>query len=301
VNFRALLVASALVVLSSPLEAQYLTLESDRDSVLVGDVLTLSAEAHLGPQETMASYVPALAGELPEGVRLISADTLVRDSSRVFVGKVRFAFYRPGTLQVPQMQVVIRHTPTDRGTPYFFTQPTITVATIAPPGNPPLKDIRDPIAPAGPSPRTVVMALALALLGAFGVRHLRRRRRAPAMILAPGAPPLDAQSTALAELEAIGRDGWPARDPVRAIELAAGVLRGYLAGRLPGAAGALTTRELVALLPASLNGTADAVRRALGGADLVKFARVRPDAASAESFVDEVRRVVVSLAAGSAA
>jgi hypothetical protein len=230
-------------------------------------------------------------------VRLISADTLVRDSRRVFVGQVRFAFYRPGVQQVPQMQVVIRHTPTDRGTPYSFSQPTLTVATLAPPGNPPLKDIRDPIAPAGPSPRTVLVASALALLGAFGVRSLRRRRARPATMPTPAAPPLDPQSAALAELDAIGRDGWAARDPVRAIELAAGVLRGYLAGRLPGAAGALTTRELVALLPASLNGTADAVRRALGGADLVKFARVRPDAASAGSFVEEVRRVLVSVAA----
>jgi hypothetical protein len=129
-----------------------------------------------------------------------------------------------------------------------------------------------------------------------------RRRRAPTAPPPPlAAPPLDPQSAALAELDAIDRDGWAARDPVRAIELAAGVLRGYLAGRLPGAAGALTTRELVALLPASLNGTADAVRRALGGADLVKFARVRPDAASAESFVEEVRRVLLSVAAGTGA
>lgn len=300
-TLRALLVAAAFAFVSAPLEAQYLTLEADRDSVLVGDVLTLSAEAHLGPQETMASYLPALAGELPEGVRLVSADTLVRDSSRVFVGKVRFAFYRPGIHQVPQMQVVIRHTPTDRGMPYAFSQPSVTVAALAPPGNPPLKDIRDPIEPAGPSPRTVVVALALALLGALGVRRMRRRRALPATLPMAAVPPLDAQSAALAELEAIGRDGWPARDPVRAIELAAGVLRGYLAGRLPGAAGALTTRELVALLPASLNGTADAVRRALGDADLVKFARVRPDAASAESFVQDVRRVLLSVAAGTGA
>jgi hypothetical protein len=233
-------------------------------------------------------------------VRLVSADTLIRDSSRVFVGKVRFAFYRPGTQQVPQMQVVIRHTPTDRGTPYAFSQPSVTVATLAPLGNPPLKDIRDPIAPAGPSPRTVVMALVFAVLGWLGVRRMRRRRALPATP-PPAALPLDAQSAALAELDAIGRDGWPLRDPVRAIELAAGILRGYLGGRLPGGAGALTTRELVALMPASLNGTADAVRRALGGADLVKFARVRPDAASAESFVEEVRRVLQSVAAGTAA
>lgn len=298
---RVLLAVLALVAVAAPVEAQFLTMEADRDSAYVGDIVTLKLEAHLGPQETMASYVPALAGELPEGVRLVSADTLVRDSSRVFVGKVRFAFFRPGSHEVPLMQVVVRHTPTDRGTPYSFNQPTLTIARLAPPGNPPLKDLRDPIAPSGPSPRVVMIVAALALLGWFGVRRLRRRQAMPAGAAAPVAAPLDPRAVALAELDAIGRDGWAARDPVRAIELAAGTLRGYLDRTLPGAAGALTTRELVALLPASLNGTADAVRRALGGADLVKFARVRPDAASAESYVGEVRRVLESVGTGAGA
>jgi hypothetical protein len=295
---RALLVLLGLLVPAVPLEAQFLAVEADRDSAYVGDVVTLHLAVHLAPQETMASYVPALAGELPEGVRLLSADTLARDANRVFVGKVRVAFYRPGIHEVPQLQVVLRHTPTDRGTPYSFSQPTITVATLAPAGNPPLKDIRDAIDPSGPSPRTVVVAAVLALVGWLGMRRIRRRRAMPPAAETPAAVPLDPRSAALAELDAIARDGWPARDPVRAIELAAGVLRDYLGGMLPAAAGALTTRELVALLPASLNGTADAVRRALGDADLVKFARVRPDAASAGSFVDEVRRLLVATGAG---
>ena len=295
---RALLVLLGLLVPAVPLQAQFLAVEADRDSAYVGDVVTLHLAVHLAPQETMASYVPALAGELPEGVRLLSADTLARDANRVFVGKVRVAFYRPGIHEVPQLQVVLRHTPTDRGTPYSFSQPTITVATLAPAGNPPLKDIRDAIDPSGPSPRTVVVAAVLALLGWLGMRRIRRRHAMPPAAETPAAVPLDPRSAALAELDAIARDGWPARDPVRAIELAAGVLRDYLGGMLPAAAGALTTRELVAVLPASLNGTADAVRRALGDADLVKFARVRPDAASAGSFVDEVRRLLVATGAG---
>ena len=295
---RAPLVLLGLLVPAVPLQAQFLAVEADRDSAYVGDVVTLHLAVHLAPQETMASYVPALAGELPEGVRLLSADTLVRDANRVFVGKVRVAFYRPGVHEVPQLQVVLRHTPTDRGTPYWFSQPTITVATLAPAGNPPLKDIRDAIDPSGPSPRAVVLAGVLALLGWLGLRRIRRRHAIPVAAETPAAVPLDPRAAALAELDAIARDGWPARDPVRAIELAAGVLRDYLGGMLPAAAGALTTRELVALLPTSLNGTADAVRRALGDADLVKFARVRPDAASAGSFVEEVRRLLVATGAG---
>jgi hypothetical protein len=298
---RALVPLLALVSMAVPLEAQFLSMEADRDSAYVGDIVTLKLEAHLGPQETMASYVPALAGELPEGVRLVSADTLVRDSSRVFVGTVRFAFYRPGVQDVPLMQVVVRHTPTDRGTPYSFNQPTITIARLAPAGNPPLKDIRDAIAPSGPSPRTVMVAAVLALLGWWGARRLRGRKHAPATVAPVEATPLDPRAAALAALDAIGRDGWPARDPVHAIELAAGALRGFLGGTLPGAAGALTTRELVALLPASLNGTAAAVRQALDGADLVKFARVRPDADSAASYVGDVRRVLESMATGAGA
>ena len=136
------------------------------------------------------------------------------------------------------------------------------------------------------------------MLGWLGLRRIRRRHAIPVAAETPAAVPLDPRAAALAELDAIARDGWPARDPVRAIELAAGVLRDYIGGMLPAAAGALTTRELLALLPTSLNGTADAVRRALGDADLVKFARVRPDAASAGSFVEEVRRLLVATGAG---
>ena len=282
-----------LMLAVSQAQMPYLSFEvENQDSIFVGDVVTVRVEAHLGPQETMASYVPALAAELPDGVRLIWADTLKRDANRVFVGKVRFAFYRPGIQDIPLMQVVLRHTPTDRGTPYSFNQPTIEVATLVPEGNPPLRDIRDPVAPRGPRPRTVLTGLALVALAAAAARWWRRRARPASVAPLPEAVPLDPRAAALRDLDAIAQDGWPARDPVRAIELAAGVLRAYLGGTLPDAAGALTTRELVARLPASLNGTADAVRRALAGADLVKFARVRPDAAAATAFLGDVRRTL---------
>jgi hypothetical protein len=296
---RIALVAAALALVAAPLEAQYLTVEvENKDSIHVGDVVTLAVEAHLGPQETMASYVPALAGELPEGVRLLSADTLTRDANRVFVGKVRFAFYRPGIQDIPLLQVVVRHTPTDRGTPYQFNQPTVEVTTLAPEGNPPLKDIRDPIAPRGPSPVAVLGALLFAGLGLFGWRRLRRRPKVVAAAPAPVLSPVDARTAALRDLDAISGEGWTSRDPVRAIELAAGVLRGYVLGRLPRAAGALTTHELVALLPTSLNGTAGTVGHVLTGADLVKFARVRPDTPTAEAYVGEVRRALEAMAGG---
>jgi len=293
---RALVCLVVPLLLAAPLQAQYLAVEvENKDSIHVGDVVVLHLEAHLGPQETMASYVPALAGELPEGVRLLAADTLRRDDNRTFVGRVRFAFYRTGIQEIPLLQVVVRHTPTDRGTPYGFDQPTVTVTPLVPEGNPALKDIRDPVAPRGPSPATVLGGAALLAAAAFAWRRLRRRRGAVSMATPGVETPLDARATALRDLEAIGRDGWPARDPVRAIELAAGVLRGYLGVTLAGAAGALTTRELTALLPPTLNGTADAVRYALAGADLVKFARVRPDAAAATSFLGEVRRTIESV------
>jgi len=298
---RPLILLAVSLLLAAPLRAQYLAVEvENKDNIHVGDVVTLHLEAHLGPQETMASYVPALAGELPDGVKLLSADTLRRDGNRTFVGNVRFAFYRTGIQDIPVLQIVVRHTPTDRGTPYAFNQPAIEVTPLVPEGNPPLRDIRDPIVPPGPSPGTVLGAIAL--LGAAAItwsRH-RRRRTSVSMAAAVAQAPLDARSAALRDLEGIGRDGWPARDPVRAIELAAGVLRGYLSVALPGGAVALTTRELTALLPPTLNGTAAAVRYALAGADLVKFARVRPDASAAQSFVSEVRRTIESVAGADA-
>lgn len=297
---RALLASLMLVGATRSLAAQHLELEAERDSVAVGDVVSYRMSVHLGPQETLASYVPALAAELPEGVRLLFADTLRRDEKRILRGIVRFAFYRPGTHAVPNLQVVVRHTPTDRGTPYTHDARSITVVPTVPPGNPSLKDIRDPVPPGGPSP----LALLGAALVGVGLWLERRRRRRPvpppAAVAAPVVPP-DPRARALEALDGIAAAEWPWRDPVHAIALAAGVLRDYLAEGLPADAGALTTRELLARLAPSLNGTAAGLQRTLASADLVKFARVRPDADAAAAYLDDVRQLLQQVPSGGAA
>ncbi|MCU0622175.1 MAG: hypothetical protein MUC69_11810 [Gemmatimonadales bacterium] len=286
----ALLAAAGGLLCAAPVAAQHIELEPDHDSVAVGDVVTYRMSVHLGPQETLASYVPALAGELPDGVRLVAADTLRRDEKRILRGTVQVAYYRIGTLQVPQLQVVVRHTPTDRGTPYTHDARSVTVTPTLPPGNPPLKDIRDPVPPGGPSP----LALLGAALVGVGAWLERRRRRRPAPPPAPvhaAVTPPDPRGEAMAALAAIAAE-WPARDPVRAVELGAGVLRRYLGRHARAAHDALTTSELMARLAPSLDGSAEPVRRSLAGADAVKFARVRPDAEAATSYLAEVRRLL---------
>jgi hypothetical protein len=288
---RRLLAAALLLLAARPAAAQYISLEADRDSVSVGDVVTLAMRVHLGPQETLADYVPALADALPEGVRLVAADTLVRDENRVLGGQVRFQFLRPGAQEVPRLQVVVRHTPTDRGTPYGSDPMTVTVVPLVPAGNPPLKDIRDPIPAGGPDPRLLGAAALVGVLGWLAFRRMRARPAPDLVAPDPPAPPPDPRAEALAELARIRASEWAAREPATAVALAAGVLRRWIDVTVPGAERALTTRELLAAVPEG-DRLGSPMRRALQGADMVKFAAVRPDAAFAERFLDTVRETL---------
>jgi hypothetical protein len=285
---RRLLAAALLVLAARPAAAQYISLEPDRDSIRVGDVVTLAMRVHLGPQETLADYVPALSDALPEGVRLVGADTLVRDSSRVLGAAVRFQFLRPGEHDVPTLQVVVRHTPTDRGTPYRSDPLRVTVVPLVPAGNPALRDIHDPVPAGGPDPRLLAAAAAIGALGWVAFRRMRARPAPDLVAPAPPPPPPDPRADALAELARIRDAGWAAREPVTAVALASGVLRRWIDATVPGAASALTTRELLAAVPDG-DRLGSPVRRALQGADMVKFAAVRPDAAWAERFLETVR------------
>jgi hypothetical protein len=127
---------------------------------------------------------------------------------------------------------------------------------------------------------------------------LRRRRGAGAVpeavpVAAPAPPetpsPYDA---ALARLDEIELERWAARGGVaRHYEAVADVLRDYLEAAEELPARERTTAELLWALPPRL--TEGGLRRRfhefMGEADLVKFARLRPEPADAAAFVTAAR------------
>ena len=299
--FSVLRAAGAtLLVLASPARAaaQHFSLEriAFTDSVLVGEVVVFRARVHIGPQQNLASPVPALVGELPDGVRFLGADTLRQDGRRtVLAGDVRVAFYRPGRHQVPPLRLILRAIASDRGQPLEPDPAWVDVGTTLPPGNPALKDIRDAL-PRPPLHPLVWVIGALGVLAAVGGWMYWRRRRAlaPAASSASGAALVGAPtplSRAQAELDRLAATGWTDADQY--YEQVAEVLRRYFLEVAPETSRSQTSRELLSALAAhNANGAWTGTQKALREADLVKFAGVAPDRETAREWTYRVRNVL---------
>ena len=284
---------------------RFFTVTVEPAKVAVGDSVTLHFRLIINERDLLSDTVPQPAEALPAGVRLLSVESLRRGAdgaftgtgARAFTGTAVLAFYRPGTREVPRfgvpwVQVVTGH----RG--LITSDPaTVEVTSVLPGGNPSLRDIRDPDVPPSLAPLWT-------LLGAAGVGVVAwmaaRRKRRPVPVPAPPAPPPppplpDPFTRAVARLDDIDAEGWAARGDVeRHYEAVAGALREYLEAAEGIPAPERTTTELLWSLPPRLaeGGLRRRVQDVLGDADLVKFARRRPDAEQAAGYTRAARELL---------
>jgi hypothetical protein len=269
------------------------------DTATVGDSVRLRFRLVLNERDLLTDTVPRPAADLPPGVRVYSVRKLERGSDRAFTGEAIVAFYRTGDREIPPfgvpwMQIVTGH----RGT--VATEPaTVVIAPVSPAGNPSLRDIRDPDVSAGPGP----LALALTGLGLAVVlwRLVRKRKRAPAplaeKLVAPPAsvPAPDPYQVALDRLAEIERERWPDRGAVdRHYAAAVDTLREYLGAAEEIPARERTSTELLWTMPPRLveGGLRRLASQVLGDADLVKFARRRPDPLAAAAHLRDTRELL---------
>jgi hypothetical protein len=260
--------------------------------VTVGDPVTITVDARLPSGATLLDRVPRARDTLPDGLHITRTDTLAaRDGG--WVGTVRVVLFRPDTQVVPPLVVAYRTAggATDsvvgRAIPIF-------VRSLLPNGNATLRDIKDIDTPLVPWRAMMVGAgafvAALAAVIAIGVARERRARAAAlAAERAVRERPPGPYDVALARLRAL-ETGDAAGRYVEAAQ----VVRQYLEEAHAIPALERTTPELVAAV-VGLNGVAVELGRVLGEADLVKFARVRPDQASAAGFVTRARDVLALL------
>lgn len=265
----------------------------------VGDAVTLRFRVRLSEGDLLYDSVPKPAGELPAGVRVLSVEKLRRGPDRVFTGRALVAFYRPGrhaapVFTLPFMRSVKGLT---RGA-LTSDSAFVEIDSVAPPGNPSLKDIKPIVRQRGPDPR-LVTGLAAVALAAGGAWLFRRRRRAaaPVVLAIPKAPVADLTpyDRAVARLEQIRTGGWPGpADADDYYEAVGDTLRRYLEEAHGVPALKRTTTELVGALPPALGDGGHARRCAavLGDADLVKFARAPRDAGAASAFAGEARALL---------
>jgi hypothetical protein len=247
----------------------------------------------LDERDLLYDTIPRPVDTLPEGVRILSVEKLQRGADRIFSGRARIAFYRLGAQPVPIF-----------GLPFMRAVKGVTRATVVsdsasieivpvlPAGNPSLRDIKELERNPGPPLIPLVLAAAAAMgLGWYLVRRSRRRViEAPPVVVEERIPepvPPTAYQVALARLNQIDAEAWPARGEVaQHYQAVADALRDYLEAGEELPARERTTAELLWSLPPHLaeGGLRRGCEELLDEADLVKFARVRPDEATARAF-----------------
>jgi hypothetical protein len=262
----------------------------------VGDTIPLRLRVRLDITDLLYDSVPQPVAALAGGVRLISMEKLHREPDRSMVGRAVVVFFRPGRQAVPVLGLPFMRgvKGLTRGT-LSSDSAFVEILPVAPPGNPDLKDIRDPLDQRAPGWWAAAGALAAA--GAAGVELLRRRHEprpeASAASVAPlPAPAQDPYEVATSRLREIEASGWSASGELAPWYAAVtDVLRDYLEAAHGLPASRRTSSELISLLPPALlpAGLRARLTRLLADSDEVKFARARPEAEAARGAVRSAR------------
>jgi hypothetical protein len=265
------------------------------DSATVGDTVTIHFRLRLGERDLLFDTIPVPLGQRHDGVQILSIGRLTRDTSRVFHGEAKVAFYRPGKQEVPGFGVGFARVVAAIEHAVLGTQPAvIEIIPTLPAGDQPLKDIR-PLART-PAPRWPWIVVPLVLAVAYWSMRKRRARQPAAAVaagarVAPGPTPLE---TALRQLERIEREGWAAQGELtRHYEAVANVVRDYLVVAEATPARELTTRELIGTL--ARRGERDdlaSCRQFLEDADQVKFAAAARPTEAAGQYLGSARELL---------
>jgi hypothetical protein len=271
-------------------EAQTFELVPEARSAHVGDPIPFRATVRLDSGQALIDVAPHPLLPPGDGIALLTADTLrpARDGS--LQGRVRLAFYRTGLQPVPTLALLYRRNPAAPPETLVHRSVAVEIVPVLPAGSQEIKDIKGLVKLGAGSWELGVGFLALIAV----VLLFRRWWRAPEPAQPPTPPPepRDAYDEALAALAAIEREQWPSRGEVaRHYEAASQILRRCLAEATTVPSLRATTPEIVSGLPPALafDGQRDRCRSVLTAADLVKFARVRPDPESAAAFLREIR------------
>lgn len=283
-----------LVMLPASLAGQSLEVVPEQLKATVGDVIRMHLTARLPEGQQLLDLAPRTLLAPPEGMRIVSIDTLRQVRGGEYRGDVRMAFYRIGKQPVPTLALLYR--PAADGPADTLVHPplSIEIEPVLPAGNQEIKDIRPLVILGGPIWGPLAIILSVVAAGWFWLwrrgRPTASAKRKEAVVIPSG--PFDTALARLAELEAAsiasGNGIVPLFDEV------ADVVRTALVqvGALPHQG--LTTPEVPPRLPPAL-AAGDLARRCealLGDADLVKFAKVRPDRDAASTHVNRARSLL---------
>ncbi|MGI9042071.1 MAG: hypothetical protein ACR2HK_13410 [Gemmatimonadales bacterium] len=294
----AVLTAAIPGLAAAQYQTQSFRVTSEPVRATVGDSVTLRFRVTLDERDLLTDSVPRPVAELPPGVRLLSVERLRRRPYRVFEGKATLAYFRPGRQRVPVFGLPYARYVTGHRGMIRSDSAEVEIVPVLAAANPSLRDIKE----LEPVPAAPIFWLGLGL-AALGLAWYALRRRPPAreapppMVMAPAAPPPDAYQIALTRLTKIEQEGWALRGEVdRHYEAVGDVLRDYLEAAEELPARERTSSELLWSLPPRLaeSGLRRRFQQVLGEADLVKFARRRPDPEAASVFLSEAGELLAA-------
>jgi len=303
---RVVLVAAAIGTawlaparLAAQLHGQHWDVTPETARPTVGDTVTLAFRVRLDERDLLYDTVPAPALTPPDWIRIFSIDKLTRQPDRIFVGRAKIAFYRPGRQAVPIFTLPFMRSVKGltRGT-FSSDSATVDVVPVLTAGSSArLRDIREPKPSGGVLAIPLLFGLAALLAGWLAWRARQRPPAGPIEVAAPaaaGLPQPDPYRRTIDRLAAIEAERWPDRDVARHYAEITDALRDYLAIAEGIPARERTSSELLGALPVhlSVGPLRDDWADMLDAADLVKFARRRPDADTAADFLGEARALL---------
>ncbi|HEX7090422.1 MAG TPA: hypothetical protein VF192_09810 [Longimicrobiales bacterium] len=249
------------------------------DTVTVGDIFHVAVRLDLPPGVRVESPDSlAVSGEIENaGRHRVASEPLEGGGQRLTLAYPLTA-WRPGPVSLPPLPLRLIG-PGEEARTLDLRLPRAVVRSVLPPDTAgiqpqPLKDVLGGERILWP----ILLALALLAAAAAGlIIWLRRRRRADAPVLAPALPP---RERALAALDRARGLGLVEAGEIKAFyTLITDALREFLEATEPGWSRDLTTSEVLATLRGELDARAwEALARVFEAADMVKFARRRPDA-----------------------
>jgi len=263
----------------------------------VGDTVTVVFRVRLDPVDLLYDTVPHPVSALPEGVRVLQIERLRRAPDRTFTGRARLAYFRVGRQPVPAFGLdFMRGVKGMTRATLVSDSAFVMIDSVAPPGSPTLKDIREPASQTGVSTKSVLEILALAGSAGLVVLYRRRPQRSqtiPFVLELPAAVETSALERALEELDRIEQAGWAAHGEVpRHYAGVADVVRRYLSEAYGLPAPTSTTSELARLLPDGMEVLREQYLSLLQEADLVKFARTSRSEGGAAEYLRQARAVL---------
>ncbi|MCY4572802.1 MAG: hypothetical protein OXF01_08360 [Gemmatimonadetes bacterium] len=273
-----------------------LVMEVDTTLINVGDPVTVQLQVDhaadrvvqwpdsldLSPFEVLR-YEVAEPGPAPSGEGMRSAAALIVTS------------FELGELEIPPIEVAVAAP--DGTVETLLTDPfRIGVESVGLDESGDIRDIKGPLSLAR-NWWTVVpwVLLAAALAAGAWYLHRRRRSRPTAAPAGPAPPPRPFHVVALEQLDELEASSLLERGRVKAYHIRVSeIIRAYVEGQLEVPALEMTTREVVhGLRRASLGGAiTESFRSFLDRCDLVKFAKLRPEADRSRELIGEARSLV---------